>query len=378
MPKLSAVFLMFFLAIPAVAAEFAVSLHGRDDLVLAIPDGWIAQVRLPRPDLPPTVTVTSSAGDAIQVLITPVWPIGNAKIPAPDQVKSLVEGAAKEAQPRAVERSLPLQKITGRDANGYYFSATDRQPGVGGYKYQTQGVIVINELSVMFTVLHNDKTQNPAEQALEMLRTAHRAPARDESNQKHSPIGSSSLRCSTTDRSPAHADVISKASLDEVSNCAAKNDAVAQNHLGVLYGTGKQVALDSKKSFEFYRAAALSGYTQAKANLAYMYFNGEGVERDYEKAYKWSEEAAIEGSAQAQQALGHVHATGTGGAKSGKLAEKWFLASAEQGNLSAQKSLIKLYSDGELVPKNPRKASLWTHRVRDAVLNGQVWRKWSE
>ena len=378
MLKSFVVLFALFMAIPATATEFAVSLPGHDDFVLTVPDNWTAQIRRPRADLPPTIAVTSREGDAIRALITPIWPIGNAKTPTPDLVRSLVEGAAKEAQPRAVERSLPLQKITGSNTNGYYFSATDRRPETGDYKYQTQGVLVLSELSVMFTVLHNDKTQKLAEQALEMLRTAHRAPERDEVNQKQSRIGSSSLRCSITDRSPAHSDAISEASFDDVSNCAAQDDAVAQNRLGMLYGTGKQVALDSKRSFEFYRVAALAGYTQAKANLAYMYFNGEGVERDYAKAYKWSEEAAIEGSAQAQQALGHVHATGTGGTKDGKLAEKWFLAAAEQGNIPAQKSLIKLYSDGELVPKNSREAILWTQRVREAVLDGRVWRKGSE
>lgn len=177
MLKSFVVIFVLFLAIPATATEFSVSLPGRDDYVLTVPDSWIVQTRRPRADLPPTVAVTSKEGDAIRALITPIWPIGNAKTPTQDLVRSLVEGAAKEAQPRAVERSLPLQRITGPSTNGYYFSATDRQPGMGGYKYQTQGMIVLDELSIMFTILHNDGTQKLAKQGLEMLRTAHRVSA---------------------------------------------------------------------------------------------------------------------------------------------------------------------------------------------------------
>lgn len=186
------------------------------------------------------------------------------------------------------------------------------------------------------------------------------------------------LPCSKVDRSPERASAASLATTEDVARCAAEGDAVALNELGRRHGTGKGAELSAETSFQMYRKAAEAGYTQAKANLGFMYFQGEGVTQDYGLAYRWSKEAAEEGSAQAQHALGYVHATGTGGRKDGKLAEKWLLAAANQGYVPAQQALIRLYSDGELVPANARKAMLWTHRARDAVLHGQVWRKSSK
>ena len=60
---------------------------------------------------------------------------------------------------------------------GYYFSATDRAPEPGGYKYLTQGVLGMHELRVAFTVLANGQSQEPTAQALELLRSLRRAPA---------------------------------------------------------------------------------------------------------------------------------------------------------------------------------------------------------
>jgi hypothetical protein len=179
MPKFFFALLAFLLAIPAVAAEIAVSLPGHDDLVLEVRSGWVARISRPRADLPPTITVGPNSGNAFQVLITPLWPMGNAKSPTLGEIRSLVEGGARQALPQAVEQSLPLKELTGSSTNGYYFSATDRQPEPDGYKYLTQGAVMLKELRITFTILVNGEPQKPTEQALEVLQTARRAPARN-------------------------------------------------------------------------------------------------------------------------------------------------------------------------------------------------------
>lgn len=188
----------------------------------------------------------------------------------------------------------------------------------------------------------------------------------------------SQFTCSTQDTRPTRSDEAARASLADVMQCAESGDVVAQNELGRRYGTGRTVALDSVKSFQMYQKAALAGYTMAKANLGYMYFSGEGTTQDYKLAYKWCEQAAIEGSAQAQYTIGYMYATGTGIEKNGVLAEKWLLAAANQGELDAQHALIHLYSSGDLIPRDVVKATLWTHRTRDAILDGKIWRKDAE
>ena len=171
--------LALLLSLTASAKELNIDLPGHDALVLLVPDGWVAQVRRPGADLPPTVVLTSDAAHALQVLISPIWPRGNEHSPTKDIIRSLVESAARQAQSQAVEQSLPLHQFAGVGTSGYYFSATDREPEPNGYKYLTQGALALNELCITFTILVNGEPQKPTERALEMLRTARRAATKD-------------------------------------------------------------------------------------------------------------------------------------------------------------------------------------------------------
>jgi len=53
---------------------------------------------------------------------------------------------------------------------GYYFSATDRAPNPGEYKYLTQGMLPVGELVVTFTILSNDGGEAAVSAALTLLR----------------------------------------------------------------------------------------------------------------------------------------------------------------------------------------------------------------
>jgi len=170
--------LSLFLAFSVSATELNVDLPGHDALILVIPDGWVAQVRRPKTDAPPTVVVTSNAPTALQILISPIWPMGREHSPTLDQARGLVESAARQAQPQAAEQSLPLHRVAGEKTSGYYFTATDREPEPNGYKYLTQGALVLDELCITFTVLVNGEPQKPTEKALEMLKAARRASAK--------------------------------------------------------------------------------------------------------------------------------------------------------------------------------------------------------
>ncbi len=158
----------------ALAAELIVSLPGRDALAISVPSGWDATVNRPRDDLPPTIVIVAKSPGAFQMLITPVWPIGAAKAPTLSEIQSLVQGAATHAKPQAVEPALPLQPLSGTEATGYYFSATDRSPEPDGYKYLAQGALMLKELQITFTILVNGEPSVPTKQALEMLKTIHR------------------------------------------------------------------------------------------------------------------------------------------------------------------------------------------------------------
>jgi hypothetical protein len=136
MSRILAFFVTLLVATSACSADFRVPLPNRDDPILNVPDDWKPQVRSPRPDLPPTIAITSGKQGELMILVTPIWP-ANSGIPNPTQadVRKLVQGAADAARPKAVERDLALVNMETPEKIGYYFSATDREPEPGGYKY---------------------------------------------------------------------------------------------------------------------------------------------------------------------------------------------------------------------------------------------------
>lgn len=68
---------------------------------------------------------------------------------------------------------------------------------------------------------------------------------------------------------------------------AAKNDAQAQNILGLMYENGDGVRQDYARALSLYRQSALQGHRGGSYNLAMMYKNGHGVPRDLYEAARW-------------------------------------------------------------------------------------------
>lgn len=169
--------LTFALCLPVLAEELRVPLPGRDDLVIDLPAQWRAQVRRPHAELPPSVAISGPEAGALQMIVTPIWPAGAGKASTPDELRAQVQSAARQAQPRAEEAELPPKDLGASGKTGFYFSATDRAPEPGSYRYLPQGVLGMNELRVTFTLLANGQREEPTAQALELLRSLRRAPA---------------------------------------------------------------------------------------------------------------------------------------------------------------------------------------------------------
>lgn len=121
------------------------------------------------------------AGDAFkqegsasfQVIVTPVWS-GKSGRPLPngEQLKQEVRKSADEARAQAVERTIEIKELKGEAVSGYYFSATDRAPKPGEFKYMTQGMLRTGKLMLIFTVLTNDGQTRIVDDALAMLKGA--------------------------------------------------------------------------------------------------------------------------------------------------------------------------------------------------------------
>ena len=163
-----------FAAATPKTTRFAAAGHGF--IEVAIPPGWLSTVRQPFAgslQATPTLGFWPLHGKPFEVTLTPVLlPPDGASAPLP-ALRERVEGYAKELKGHAVEETLDLVRFEGRSgAPGFYFSATDKAPGPGDYKFVTQGALKVGDFMVTFTILTNDGQREIVRQALEMLKGA--------------------------------------------------------------------------------------------------------------------------------------------------------------------------------------------------------------
>ena len=157
--------------------EFQLPKNGT--LQLNAPRSWRESVRQPSEDLPPTIIFSPPQGNGFQILITPMWAVRpGIAMPGKEEIRRVVANAAETAKRQAVERDIPIVEIRGDSTNGYYFSATDRAPKPGEFKYMAQGMLRLGELSATFTVLSNDSAGSVVADALKMLKAARHVPAK--------------------------------------------------------------------------------------------------------------------------------------------------------------------------------------------------------
>jgi hypothetical protein len=142
-------------------------------LVMRVPAAWQELVAQPRAVVPPTIRFTPADGKGFNYLMTPLWPVpGVARdFGTRDHVKSLVESMIDKIADTAIEKKITLQELSGPNM-GFYFTATDKTPDTGEYKYLTQGAVRVGTFVINFTLLSNDKDPAFMQQALTLLRKA--------------------------------------------------------------------------------------------------------------------------------------------------------------------------------------------------------------
>ena len=129
------------------------SLPGHGTLQVNAPASWKDDYQQPRDNFP-TITYMQSGGSPFKLLITAIWSgKGSSPLPNTDQLKQKVRESAEQVRPQAVEKVIEVKDLKGSAAVGYYFTATDRAPKAGEFKYMTQGMMRVGDLMVIFTVL---------------------------------------------------------------------------------------------------------------------------------------------------------------------------------------------------------------------------------
>jgi hypothetical protein len=166
-------------AIGADHERKAFALPDNSKLELTILSGWKDELKTNQGSkanqgsAPATVMLTPREGAPFQVVVTPVarQKPGKAADTAIQMRHSVQQGADK-VKPGATEQYLPVEQLTGAPGPGYYFSATDREPKPGEFKYLTQGMLLVGDVVVSFNILTNDGQEKAKNQALAMLKRA--------------------------------------------------------------------------------------------------------------------------------------------------------------------------------------------------------------
>jgi hypothetical protein len=161
---------------PSAAEEVGLrrfELPNRDTLELALPAGWVEHLEQPEGGGAPTIEIAVVEGGPRQVFVTPEWPDPLAKeIRELPTLRDAVRDMAERTQPQAVESYLEVRQLDGANGTGFYFAATDRNPGPAEFRFMNQGALQVGELTVWFTILSNEGQDTVAVEALSMLQAA--------------------------------------------------------------------------------------------------------------------------------------------------------------------------------------------------------------
>jgi len=154
-------------------ADKRYALSERGFFKLTVPAGWTDRIEQNPQTAPPLISFGPGRGKPFIVTVTPMWQTGAGK-PAPtkEELRKRVEYAADGIQMFAVEKDIKVNEFAGASGPGFYFFATDQDPKPGEYKFMTQGMLKVGDLSVAFTILTNEGQDGIIRSALDMLKGA--------------------------------------------------------------------------------------------------------------------------------------------------------------------------------------------------------------
>ncbi len=152
--------------------QYSLPKHGL--LEVSLPALWEVQIEQPPDDLPPTIIFGPKSDLPFEMLITPVWQMEDNQLPwTSEEIEQIVKKSAIAAQSQALEKTIKIISFEGSMGKGFYFSATDKNPGQGEFKYLTQGMINIGQLAITFTILTNENQESIKEMALNVIKGIH-------------------------------------------------------------------------------------------------------------------------------------------------------------------------------------------------------------
>ncbi|EPF71656.1 hypothetical protein GCM10025882_22410 [Acinetobacter gyllenbergii] len=137
------------------------------------------------------------------------------------------------------------------------------------------------------------------------------------------------------------------------------NNGFAENNLGSLYAHGIGVEQDYRKAYEYYKNAMEKNIPEAINSIGFMYFNGFYLKQDLKKACEYYQKAADLGHLLAQANVANCYYNGSGGTKSLNKYFEYSLKAAEQGYAPSQFNVAAMYKKGEVIDKSIEKSVYW-------------------
>lgn len=178
MPRISsAVMLCMMLVIPALAAEQAelrtYAMADEGLLTLTVPKHWSDKRSQFSIALPRTLRFSAEGAERFEVLISGRWSgRQDPSVIEPAFVLSVTAHGAQIAAPQAVEEQIEVRRLPTVSGEAYLFSATDKNPKAGEYRYMVQGAVNVQGLVCTFTILSDEQDSAAVADAIEMIRTA--------------------------------------------------------------------------------------------------------------------------------------------------------------------------------------------------------------
>ena len=154
-------------AMAADGEKKAFALPDNSKLELAIPAGWKDEPK------EKSIALSPREGAPFQVVVTPVArQKPGASADTAIKMRHSVQQGADKVKPSAIEQYLAVEPLAGAPGPGYFFSATDREPKPNEFKHLTQGMLLVGDVVVAFSILTNDAQEKVRDQALAMLKSA--------------------------------------------------------------------------------------------------------------------------------------------------------------------------------------------------------------
>jgi hypothetical protein len=141
---------------------------GTTSVALEWSPGWLVDPNTAQ--LPPESAAFNTADTMKMRALLSTGPTSK-ELSTDEGIRSIADDMAVKLQSQSVEKKIEVQRLAGDHARGYYVCATDRAPKAGEYKYMCQGLVSVDGIPIVFTLLYNDPGKADADKVIAAMKT---------------------------------------------------------------------------------------------------------------------------------------------------------------------------------------------------------------